>query len=689
MAESISTRSGAENDAGLLADMQLLDALKQAPAPLALSLGREHTYVYANAAMAEATGHHLTGRTVREAFPELGEFHALMDGVYATGKPYSAREVLVVFAREGGVPEDHWFNFVYEPLRDTEGNVTGILTQCLNVTEQVLARRSLEAVNKQLEDQALELEMANAELQEAASELEMQTEELQAAAADLEAQVSNAAAAKSAAEGAEQHLKVLANAIPALAWTAQPSGYIDWYNARWYEYTGTTPQEMEGWGWSSVHDPSVLDEVMEAWTASISTGDPFEMTFPLRGADGQFRHFLTRVMPVRDADGEVIRWFGTNTDVSGERQARTEAETRRAASDASAAQFRSLLKAIPVQVWTAKPDGGLDYVGETVATEFGVPAPELLGDGWLRFVHPDDAAAAGKQWSNALASGKPYEAEFRLRIADGSYRWHIARARPVKDDSGKVTGWVGSNTDVEDERQARAEAEAANRAKMEFLATMSHELRTPLNAIGGYAELIELGIHGPVTDEQRLALTRIQQSQRHLLGMINEVLNYSRLEAGALSYEMTNVPLREILVACVALVLPQALTKGIVLVELPCDPSLTVYADREKVQQIVLNLLSNAIKFTDTGSEVSIEGLSPEESLVLIRIRDTGYGIAPEHIDRIFHPFVQVDATLTRTREGTGLGLAISRDLARGMGGDLTVQSELGAGSTFTITLAG
>ncbi len=199
MAESIATRSGAENDSGLLADMQLLDALKQAPAPLALSLGREHKYVYANAAMAEATGHHLTGRTVREAFPELEEFHALMDGVYATGKPYSAREVLVVFAREGGVPEDHWFNFVYEPLRDTEGNVTGILTQCLNVTEQVLARRSLEAVNKQLEDHALELDVANAELQEAA--------------ADLEAQMSNAAAAKSAAEGAEQQLKVLARGM--------------------------------------------------------------------------------------------------------------------------------------------------------------------------------------------------------------------------------------------------------------------------------------------------------------------------------------------------------------------------------------------------------------------------------------------------------------------------------------------
>jgi signal transduction histidine kinase len=234
--------------------------------------------------------------------------------------------------------------------------------------------------------------------------------------------------------------------------------------------------------------------------------------------------------------------------------------------------------------------------------------------------------------------------------------------------------------------QARAAAEAANRAKSEFLAVMSHELRTPLNAIGGYAEIIDLGIHGPVTPEQRSDLERIQRSQRHLLGLINGVLNYARLEVGNVRYDVVDVPVDELLATCEALVAPQARAKRIRLVVPACPPTLTVRADYEKVQQIILNLLTNSIKFTDDGGLVEITCEEDGDS-VAINVIDTGCGIAPEKIAAIFDPFVQVDARLTRTHEGVGLGLAISRDLARGMGGDLTVKSVLGQGSTFTLRL--
>ena len=236
------------------------------------------------------------------------------------------------------------------------------------------------------------------------------------------------------------------------------------------------------------------------------------------------------------------------------------------------------------------------------------------------------------------------------------------------------------------EHRARAIAEAANRAKSEFLAVMSHELRTPLNAIGGYAELIELGIRGPVTPEQRADLERIQRSQRHLLGLINGVLNYARLETGNVRYEVVDVPIDELLATCEALVAPQARAKRLRLIVPACPPDLTFRADEEKVQQIVLNLLTNSIKFTDDGGRIEITCEESEDS-VAIHVTDTGRGIAPEKLAAIFDPFVQVDSRLTRTHEGVGLGLAISQDLARGMGGDLTVQSMSGVGSTFTLRL--
>jgi len=259
------------------------------------------------------------------------------------------------------------------------------------------------------------------------------------------------------------------------------------------------------------------------------------------------------------------------------------------------------------------------------------------------------------------------------------------------------------------ERAARAEAEeartaaqSANRSKSAFLAAMSHELRTPLNAIAGHAQLMELGVHGALTDAQREALARIQRSEQHLLALINDVLNFAKLEAGRVEYTFEDVRLTDSVSEVLAMVEPQLGAKGI-RVDVEVARDLVVRADRDKVGQVLLNLLSNAVKFTGTGGRVRIDaprrarsgakadgdgtGRDASADVVYLRVSDTGVGVPREKQSVIFEPFIQLQRNLKRPTEGTGLGLAISRDLAHGMGGDLRVRSTVGRGSRFTLTL--
>jgi signal transduction histidine kinase len=294
----------------------------------------------------------------------------------------------------------------------------------------------------------------------------------------------------------------------------------------------------------------------------------------------------------------------------------------------------------------------------------------------------DEIGRLAKRFHEMAAQVTEARRELEQRASDAQ---HSADELAAANRRLQTTMTEAQSARAEAER-ARGDAEAANRAKSDFLAMMSHELRTPLNAIAGYAELIELGIHGPVTDAQRNALNRIARSQAHLLTLINDVLNFARVDSGQIQYAVEDVRMHETLAGIEPLVEPQIVARKLTFQYEACDPTIIAAADDDKVRQVVLNLLGNAVKYTPEGGRVTL-ACEADENVVRVHVRDTGPGIEPDQLPVIFEAFVQGHRALNRPNEGVGLGLAISRDLARGMGGDVTVETELGVGSTFTLAL--
>lgn len=322
---------------------------------------------------------------------------------------------------------------------------------------------------------------------------------------------------------------------------------------------------------------------------------------------------------------------------------------------------------------------------------------EIIGKHFSVFYPPDEIARGKPAWELEVAArdGRVEDEGWRIR-KDGTRFWANVVITALHDSSGTLIGFGKVTRDLTERREAHeraidaarrlAEVEAANRAKSQFLASMSHELRTPLNAIGGYAELIEMGLGGLVTPQQREYLSRIRTSQQHLLRIINDLLNYSRIEAGRLVYEKEPVEVTQVLDNVLGMVAPQAASRGIALERGDCADHVVAVGDRVKMEQIVLNLLSNALKFTPRGGQV-ISSCGNAGDKVFITVRDNGPGIPSDAIDQIFEPFVQLGRSLSSGHEGAGLGLAISRDLARAMQGDITVESVPGEGAAFTLTM--
>ncbi len=416
--------------------------------------------------------------------------------------------------------------------------------------------------------------------------------------------------------------------------------------------------------------------------------------------------------PVRDDDGSIRGVLVVVQETTKRVMDATERE-RLLAAERAAREEADIAREELTRVFTSAPVGIAVFHGRDLRFSIANPSHQKLIGGrnpvGKRFseVFPD---LAGSEIEGILQrvfeTGEPFAAnDFLISfnsqgtgVVDNYYDFVY---QPLRGRGGIVRGVVAIAVDVterhntiverdqmlDSSNRAREAAEIANRAKSEFLAVMSHELRTPLTSIGGHSEILEMGIHGALNPEQSRTVSRIQQGKEHLLRLINEVLDYSRLEAGVVDLEISRVPLLEVLNICESFMQPQMTAKGIAFSIERFDEAMVLRGDYDKVKQILLNLLSNSIKFTDSGGSITVKCNTPDNARVCVEVIDTGHGIPQDKLESMFQPFVQLEDRLRRTQEGTGLGLAISRDLAWKMNGTLTAESAVGVGSTFKLTL--
>jgi PAS domain S-box-containing protein len=444
--------------------------------------------------------------------------------------------------------------------------------------------------------------------------------------------------------------------------------------------------------WDEITPPEFLhlDAQSHAELKQKGVCKPFEKEYVLK--DG------SRV-PVLVASALLQEPYDQDQEVIGFILDLTEQKQAEAALRQSEERYRYLAESIPQLVWTADAEGTLLDVNERWLEFTGITLEQVQANGWADVVHPDDVPTLSQQWAAAQHNGTYYQAEGRMRRADGGYRWHLHQAVPVKNEHGQVTKWFGTATDIEEQKQleqerdrilqqeqaARETAEAANRIKDEFLAVLSHELRTPLNPILGWAKLLQTSKFDQQTVQR--ALQTIERNAKLQTQLIDDLLDVSRILRGKLSLTICPVDLATVIEAAIDTVRLAAEAKNIQ-IHTTLNPRIgSVTGDAGRLQQVVWNLLSNAVKFTPSEGQIEVH-LEQEGAFAQIQVKDTGQGIRPDFLPYVFDYFRQEDSKITRKFGGLGLGLAIVRHIVEAHGGIIQAESPgEGQGATFTVQI--
>ena len=475
----------------------------------------------------------------------------------------------------------------------------------------------------------------------------------------------------------ETRFRQMAEAIGQMAWIADPNGDIFWYNQRWYDYTGSSLSDVQGWGWKRFHDPVMLPAVMERWQTSIAAGTAFEMVVPLLGKDGQFHPFLTQINPLRGEHGEIQMWFGTNTDLSAERAHSEELRQNER-------RLQAITDAVPDVLIRFDRSYRHTFANPAAERVLGLSLPHVIGkttrDVGLPLAVCDQIETAIQE---VFASAKRQSLDCVMPTPDGVRKFAVLLTPELGDD-GSVDHVLSLARDQTAELDATEALREANRRKDQFLATLAHELRNPLAPLRNGLEILRL-VAGD--DEQVTATRAIMERQvANMTRLVDDLLDVSRISLGKVALRTAPVDAREVITEALELtqhaVQQQRLTVKTVL---PAE-AVVVKADRIRLGQVLGNLISNAVKYTPANGAlcVSLERIGIE---VCISITDSGRGIAADQLERIFDLFVQLPHSGAAT-EGLGIGLALVRQLVSLHGGTVSATSDgPGMGSTFCVRL--
>lgn len=473
----------------------------------------------------------------------------------------------------------------------------------------------------------------------------------------------------------EKKFKQLVDSMPQKISTADNQGYVNFFNQQWLDETGLSFDELEGLGWQKTIYEADLKNVRESWTRAIQSGKIFDTECRIKNRNQEYIWNLCRAIPLKDENGNITSWVGSNTDIHQQKEQETERITNRTKALAeSEHRFRSMMETLPQIAWTNTRETGVDFFNNRWYEYTGLPFQEIKLLEWQKVIHPDDLSMTLSQFDKVFKSMIGGGFQTRIQAVTGEYRWHLVRIMPIKDQQGEMQLWVGTATDIQELRIIQQQ-------KDDFISIASHELKTPITSLKLSLELLSKMKENLSEAMITKLITQANKSLDKFIVLIDDLLNASRANEGQLHLNKSFFTVSRLIDNCCYYVR----LDGVYSITTEGDLEIQVNADEARIEQVIINFINNAIKYAPESKEIKIKiERLPQE--VKVSVIDKGPGISTDNIPHLFGRYYRVDSGGTQY-SGLGLGLYISSEIIKKHNGQIGVESEIGKGSTFWFTL--